>query len=332
PPATFDLMKRSLPHLLVFFLGLAVVAWIAVGYVGTSLLALAVSVLIGGLYVVGAHELLAYRRATATLDQAVGGLSSAPANVDHWLDALDPPLRSPVRLRVEGERVALPVPALTPYLVGLLVLLGMLGTLLGMMVTLRGTGIALETATDLQAIRDSLAAPVKGLGFAFGTSIAGVATSAMLGLLSALCRRERLDAVQVLDARIATTLRPHSQAYQREQTLHLLQQQTGLMPALVERRHAMMAALEQHSQAAHDRQSASQDAFQATTAATCAQLADEARQSIQQNAIDSARLAGEALRPAVETTMAALARDSSTLHDSITRSVEQQLQALTGGF
>ena len=135
-------------------------------------------------------------------------------------------LRNAVRLRVEGERVALPAPALTPYLVGLLVLLGMLGTLLGMMATLRGTGIALESATDLQAIRGSLAAPVKGLGFAFGTSIAGVASSAMLGLLSALCRRERLEQVQRLDVKIATTLRVHSQAHQRDESFRLLQQQT----------------------------------------------------------------------------------------------------------
>ena len=136
-------------------------------------------------------------------------LSAPPASLEQWLEQLDPSLRNATRLRIEGQRVALPGPALTPYLVGLLVLLGMLGTLLGMMAMLRGTGLALETATDLQAIRDSLAAPVKGLGFAFGTSIAGVATSAMLGLLSALCRRERLRVVQLLDVKIATTLRIH---------------------------------------------------------------------------------------------------------------------------
>ena len=99
----------------------------------------------------------------------------------------------------------------------------MLGTLLGMVVTLKGTGAALESATDLDAIRASLIAPVKGLGFAFGTSIAGVATSAMLGLLSALVRRERIDAAQQLDAKIATTLRVHSSAHQRDESFRLLQ-------------------------------------------------------------------------------------------------------------
>src|SRR5690606_20492781 len=133
------------------------------------------------------------------------------AGLGDWLARVHPSLHNAVRLRIEGERVALPAPALTPYLVGLLVLLGMLGTLLGMMATLRGTGLALESATDLDAIRSSLAAPVKGLGFAFGTSIAGVASSAALGLLSALLRRERSNAVQELDAGIAAHLRVHSQ-------------------------------------------------------------------------------------------------------------------------
>ena len=57
-------------------------------------------------------------------------------------------------------------------------------------------------------ISASLVAPVQGLGLAFGTSIAGVAASAALGLLSALARRERVQALQQLDACIATTLRP----------------------------------------------------------------------------------------------------------------------------
>ena len=122
--------------------------------------------------------------------------------------------------------MALPAPALTPYLVGLLVLLGMLGTLLGMMATLRGTGAALASATDLQAIRGSLAAPVKGLGFAFGTSIAGVASSAMLGLLSALCRRERLQVVQQLDAGHRHDPARPLAGHQREEAFKLLQQQT----------------------------------------------------------------------------------------------------------
>jgi hypothetical protein len=280
----------------------------------------------------GGLELLRYRQATATLEHSVVDLSTTPSNLEEWLSQLDPSLRNATRLRVEGQRVALPGPALTPYLVGLLVLLGMLGTLLGMMAMLRGTGLALETATDLQAIRDSLAAPVKGLGFAFGTSIAGVATSAMLGLLSALCRRDRQRVVQLLDVKIATTLRVHSQAYQREESFKLLQRQTELMPALIDRLQSMMATLEQQSAAASERQDASQHAFHQRTEAVYTQLATSVEQSLQNSISESAKAASEALKPVMESTMAAVARETTALHDTVTQAVQQQLQTLASGF
>ncbi|BDU19043.1 DUF802 domain-containing protein [Dyella sp. GSA-30] len=325
-------MFRNLLNLTVFLIGFVAVCWIGVGYVGSNPLGAAVALLIGACYLAGALELYRYREATATLQHAVMDLSAAPSSLGAWLDRLHPSLRNAVRLRAEGERVALPAPALTPYLVGLLVLLGMLGTLLGMMATLRGTGMALESATDLQAIRGSLAAPVKGLGFAFGTSIAGVASSAMLGLLSALCRRERLAAVQLLDAKIASTLRIYSQAYQREQAFKLLQQQTELMPALIDRLQTMMTTIEQHSMATSERQLASHQALHATTESIYTRLAASVDQSLKESAAESARATGAVLQPVVESTMAGLVRETASLHDTVTQAVKQQLQDLSTGF
>ncbi|MFT4249025.1 MAG: DUF802 domain-containing protein [Pseudomonas sp.] len=325
-------MFRKPLNLAVFLVGLAAVGWIATGYAASNPLALSVALLIGACYLAGGFELHRYRQATATLEQAVDELSAPPARLGDWLDRLHPSLRNAVRLRVEGARVALPGPALTPYLVGLLVLLGMLGTLLGMMATLRGTGIALESATDLQAIRASLAAPVKGLGFAFGTSIAGVTTSAMLGLLSTLCRRERQQAAQRLDLQIATTLRIHSQAHQRDETFKLLQRQTELMPALVERLQAMTTALEQQGLATSERQLASQEAFHGRSEAAYARLASSLEQSLKDSVAESARAAGAALQPVAEATMAALARQASALHDSVAQATQRQMEGLSAGF
>ncbi|MEN5061223.1 DUF802 domain-containing protein [Luteimonas sp. TWI1416] len=322
----------SLLPALAFALGLAAIAWIALGYIGTNPLALAVTLLIGVCYAAGALELWRYRRATGTLADAVAGLSTTPPSLGDWLDRLDPSLRAAVRLRVEGARTALPTPALTPYLVGMLVLLGMLGTLLGMMAMLRGTGLALETATDLQAIRDSLAAPVKGLGFAFGTSIAGIASSAMLGLASALVRRERSTIVHGLDAAIATTLRPHSHAYRHEETLRLLQRQVDTMPALVDRLQAMMATIEQQAGATDERQAAQQAAFHARTETVYTQLAASVERSLQTSVAQSAQAATAALQPVFETTMAALARETTALQARVAEAVDRQLQALTQGF
>lgn len=306
--------------------------WIVAGYLGSNPLALAVTLLIGVCYLAGALELHRYREATGTLTRAVAGLSAPPPALGAWLDSLHPSLRNAVRLRVEGERVALPGPALTPYLVGLLVLLGMLGTLLGMVATLRGTGMALESATDLQAIRASLAAPVKGLGFAFGTSIAGVASSAMLGLLSALYRRERLQTAQMLDVKIATSLRIYSQTHQREEAFRLLQRQTEVMPTLVDRLQTMMAAIEQQSLALNERQIASQEAFHGRAEAAYTRLASSVEQSLKTSVADSTRAAGAALQPVMQATMAGLARETAALHDTVTQAVQRQLDGLSSGF
>ena len=328
-------MNRHLTPLVapvVFLAGLAVVGWVGAGYAGTNALALAVTLIIGGFYVGGAFELHRYREATPTLTTAVARLTAPPANLGAWLDTLHPSLRNAVRLRVEGERVALPGPSMTPYLVGLLVLLGMLGTFLGMVGTLRTTGVALESAADLQAIRASLAAPVKGLGFAFGTSVAGVATSAMLGLLSTLVRRERVQAAQLLDERIATTLRVHSRHHQHDTVFALLQRQAELMPALVDRLDTMAVAMTRQNETLGERLSASQDAFHTRTEAAYARLADTVGQSLKEGIADSARAASAAIQPAVDTTMAGLANEAATVRDTVTQTVQQHLDSLSTRF
>ena len=324
-------MNRFL-HYAVFAAGLAVVCWVGAGYIGSHTLALAVTMLVGAFYLMGALELHRFQQATSTLSRAVADLSDPPANLGAWLDRLHPTLRNAVRLRIEGERVGLPGPALTPYLAGLLVLLGMLGTFLGMVVTLNGTGMALESATDLPAIRASLSAPVKGLGLAFGTSVAGVAASAMLGLASALCRRERLQAGQMLDSKIATTLRGYSLAHRREASFQLLEQQAHQMPRLVDQLQAMMAAMERQSQALNERLAAGQAQFHTKAEAVYAGLASSVDQSLKQSLSESARIAGATIQPVVEATMTGIARETASLHDTVARTVQQQLDGLSSRF
>ncbi|MDR5774616.1 MULTISPECIES: DUF802 domain-containing protein [unclassified Caballeronia] len=325
-------MPRYILNVAVFLAGLAAVCGIAIGYVGSNALAFCVTLLIGACYLAGAAELQRYQQTTYAFAHALRQLAVTPKSLAVWLESLPVVLRNAVRLRVEGERAALPAPVLAPYLVGLLVLLGMLGTLLGMVVTLRGTGAALESATDLSAIRSSLAAPVTGLSFAFGTSIAGVATSAMLGLLSALCRRERLDAVQTLDLKIATTLRVFTETHRREEGLKLMQRQAELMPKLVDRLQAMMHAIEQQSIAANERQLTNQDAFHAKTETSYRRLAASVEQSLKQSVADSARAASSALQPIMQSAMDGIAGETAALHGKIEQAVARQLDGLSSGF
>lgn len=312
--------------------GLAVVGWVGSGYVGHSPLALGMTALIGAVYLVGGVELLRFHRHTAELVRALESLKETPARLEDWLARVPGALRNSLRLRIEGERGGLPGPAVTPYLVGLLVLLGMLGTFLGMVMTLNGAVLALESTTDLQTIRSALAAPVKGLGVAFGTSIAGVAASAMLGLVSALCRRARLQAVQVLDGHLASTLRSFSLAQQRQETLLALQAQSQALPSVVDKLEALLVNMEQHQQQLSARLVAGQDAFHDRTRERFTGLADSVAQSLQASLTDAARIAGETIAPAVDHAMAGIADRTTALHVQVSESVQRQLDGLANRF
>ena len=251
----------KLLSLAAFVAGLVTVGWIGSGYLTSHFLALCITLLIAAFYLVGALELRRYAQHTAGLAQALQGLSATPQRLEDWLAHVPQALRGPVRQRVEGMRNALPGPVLTPYLTGLLVLLGMLGTFGGMVVALNGTGVALAGAEGLAAIREALSTPVQGLGLAFGTSVAGVAASAMLGLMGALWRRERLGVAQQLDAALVGPLRPFSPEHQRETSLRLLEQQSALWPQVVDGIQACMRALERQQQTLSERLSQDQARF-----------------------------------------------------------------------
>ena len=318
--------------LAAFGLGGAVLLWVGQGYVGSSPLALLMTGLIGAVYLCGAWELWRYTQTTQGLAAALAAL---PQRLDHataladWLQQVPAALRSPVRLRLEGERAGLPGPALAPYLVGLLVLLGMLGTFLGMVVTLKGAVLALESTTDLATMRAALAAPVKGLGLAFGTSVAGVAASAMLGLVAALWRRERLQTATLLDGRIATSLRGFSRAHQREATLQALQTQAAAMPAVAAQMQAVMDQMAAHNAGLHQQLLASQADFHEQAQARHAALAQAVDQSLQRSLADTARLVAATIEPIAQATLGGLARESAGLQASLLQRLEAQVDALS---
>nr|MBL8410416.1 DUF802 domain-containing protein [Dechloromonas sp.] len=315
-----------------FLIGLVVIVWVGFGYVGHSSLALVMTLIIGAVYVTGAREMLHFHTTTTALERALEAIPEQLGHLGEWLDQVPLILQNPVRLRIEGERVGLPGPAITPYLVGLLVLLGMLGTFLGMVVTLNGAVIALESTTDLQTIRASLAAPVKGLGVAFGTSVAGVAASAMLGLISALCRRERLQAALLLDTRIATVLRGFSLTHQRQETFTALQRQSQALPEMVDKLQALMEQMERQSQQLNERLVAGQEGFHREAKAIYTDLAGAVDKSLRESLVASARLAGESIEPVVAATMAGIARETSALHERLGETVDRQLDGIATRF
>ncbi len=313
-------------------LGAAAVLWVATGFFGANLLALAMTATIGTVYGIGALELHRFRQASLSLTRALSAIPENLTQLGEWLASVHPSLQNATRLRIEGERVALPGPALTPYLVGLLVMLGMLGTFLGMVVTLNGAVFALEGTADLQAIRSAFSAPIKGLGLAFGTSVAGVASSAMLGLMSAIARRERVQAAQLLDTKIAGALRSFSLSFQRQETFKALQLQSQALPAITDQLQQMVASMHSNSQLWGERMLDNQQSFQREVKEVFTQLADSVSQSLRDSLAQSAETASENIQPMVAAAMSGIAQQATVQHERMVAATQQQLDSISTRF
>ena len=313
-------------------LGALAVVWVAAGFWGSHGLALLMTLAIAAVYLFGALELHRFRQATASLTAALSAIPADLPTLSGWLTGVHASLQNPVRWRIEGERMGLPGPALTPYLVGLLVMLGMLGTFLGMVVTLNGAVFALESTSDLPAIRSAFAAPIKGLGLSFGTSVAGVASSAMLGLMSAICRRERMVVTQLLDTTIATTLRGFSLTHQRQETYQALQRQSQALPAVVDHMQAMMAQMESTSRQLNERLLSNQQAFHTDVKGVYTELASSVGQSLRDSLGQNAHAVGTSIKPVFEATMAGIAQEAKLLHERMVETTQTQLDGLSARF
>ena len=324
-------MKKHAFHL-AFALGLLALLWVAASVARTHLLVLVMTAAIALVYLLGLLELQRFRRTTAQLKQALDAVPAELSDLHGWLQQVPAALREAVRLRVEGERSALPGPAFTPYYVGLLVMLGMLGTFLGMVVTLNGAVFALEGASSVQGMRAAFSEPVKGLGLAFGTSVAGVATSAMLGLMSSLARRERALAAQTLDGLIGAGLRTFSLAHQRKETFVALQQQTQLLPQVVQQLHGLMAQMERHSQQLGERLLANQDSFHREVKTVYTDLAQSVDQTLRGSLSQSVQVVSDSIRPVVQSTMTEMAQQAQTLHERAVQNSHEHLETLNQQF
>lgn len=317
---------------LAFALGALAVLWVAAAVATTNPLVLVMTLLVAAVYGYGAMELHRYRQRTAQLVQALEQTTDIVQDLHTWLQSIPDSLQNAVRQRVEGERVALPGPAFTPYLVGLLVMLGMLGTFLGMVVTLNGAVFALEGASSVQGMRAAFSEPIKGLGLAFGTSVAGVATSAMLGLMSSLARRERARAAHQLDRLMGQQLRTFSLTHQRQETYKALQQQSQALPLVVEQLNTLMARVEQHSQQLGDSLRTQQDSFHRDVKTSYTDLAQSVDQSLRSSLSQSMQVASDSIRPVVQSTLAGMAQQAQSQHERMVTSTREQLENLNQSF
>lgn len=318
--------------MIAFLLGALSIAWMGWVFAGSDSLALTVTALIGCVYLIGFVELISYRQATGSLTHGLCRIPKQMNSLNEWLHKLDPSLQTTVGLRIEGERVGLPTPVLTPYLVGLLVMLGLMGTFLGLVDTLKGAVIALEGTSDLQAIRAGLAAPMRGLSFAFGTSVAGVSASAMLGLMSTLCKRERLHTAQILDSKISQEFRQFSVSFQRHAAYEAVQRQAKAIPELTETIHRMSQQFEQHLGTLSESLISNQENFNTNTKASYAALAQSVDKTLRGTVTDTGQLAAERIKPIVEQVMSSIRTESQNTHQHLTEALQKQFEDLSNNF
>lgn len=317
---------------LAFAIGLAVTAWIGQRFLGSDLLALSVTAIIALVYGLGFIELMGFRRTTRQLAERIESVPQNREQLESWLCDLPEQVQFAVQKRIDGYFAALPSPQLTPYLVGLLVMLGLLGTFAGMIVTLGGAASALDGSTDLSVIRGALAAPIAGLSLAFGTSIAGVAASAMLGLASTLSRRERLQASRQLDKTLRQRLHHLSTDYQRQQAFKALESQATALPQMATAMESMTARMEQLGQQMEQSLTRNQQAFHNTVGNHYQTLADSVAASLERALQSSARQSAERIVPIVTESMTALQTNAEELHKHWSATTKQQLEHLTDTF
>lgn len=324
-------MKTRLLFNTAALLGAAAILWMGLDFIGANLLALAVTAVIGFVYILGQLELVQYRAATAGLNTALDAVGDGGGDdLERWLTQVPATLHNSVSQRVQGDRVGLPVPVFSPYLVGLLVMLGLLGTFIGMVDTLQGAVTALEGSTELAAIRAGLAAPIQGLSLAFGTSVAGVAASAMLGLNATLSRRERIQVTRRLDGCTATVFREHSLQYNRQQTYLAMQGQAEALPRVAEQLTAMAGELERMGNTLAAQLLENQEKFHAEARRQYQALGESVGASLRESLAASGRLAGESIAPAVEQVMATLAAESLKTNEQLLAGNRAHLEAVSG--
>lgn len=340
-------MMTRIIFAIAFILGAAAVVAMGANFIESDKLALTVTAVIGGVYIIGFIELFQYQRATSTLTRALRSLSNEDSKritvLEEWLIKLHPSLHNAVRQRIESERIGLPVPVLTPYLIGLLVMLGLLGTFVGLVETLKGVVVVLEGSTELDAIRQALTAPMGGLGLAFGTSVAGVAASAMLGLMSTLSKRDRMLACQHLDNKIAIELRSFSRSFQQQETLKTLALQTQGLPAIADKLHTLINHMEQMSDKLGEQLLTNQTSFHTSTQTMFGDLTESVERSLHEGVVknnqvvaESGHLIIEGIKPVLQDTMLkiseAISQNVENTHQQLSQTVQDQLQTLSGQF
>jgi hypothetical protein len=153
----------------------------------------------------------------------------------------------------------------------------------------------------------------------------------MLGLMSAISRRERLDVGRQLDSRIATVLLPFSLVHQRQVTFRAVQVQARALPELVERIDAMMERIEGRAQRLDEQLLGRHEQFQRDATLAYSDLSRSVAGSLQDSLTAGAKAAGETIAPVVERAMAQIVQESQRTHERLAEVTQARVDTLLAG-
>ena len=143
-----------------------------------------------------------------------------------------------------GRPAPPPAVSATGYLLGAVIMLGMLGTFLGLVHTMSGARELMHNAPDTAALRSGLAKPLSGLVQAFGTSVAGIAASVTLGLSALLVRRQERSIRQRILDYIAQAYSAFTPTGRELRALESVAEAAASLPAAAEALNAAAARLD----------------------------------------------------------------------------------------
>lgn len=249
----------------------------------TDWVALTLVALIGLGLLVGIVEHLRRQARVERLRAALSGLppecgpgfTPPPALVD-WFTAAR-----------AGRPAPPPAISATGYLLGAVIMLGMLGTFLGLVQTMAGARALMHDAPDTAALRSGLATPLSGLVRAFGTSVAGIAASVTLGLSALIVRRHERSVRQAILDYIAQAYAAFTPTGRELRALESVADAAASLPAAAEALNAAAARLD------GVRTQIAESTTQASVSVTAA--AEHAGQAASRAATDAAEAAAAAL-------------------------------------
>lgn len=329
--------------ILTALIGAGIIGRMVYIYAGNDWVALGVTLLIAFGFSLGLVEIHRFMKKLGSWRTACDTAEHSEEEPEQALEQMPGSVSHYLRVRLNGQYSTLPQLSLTPFLVGLMVMLGLLGTFLGLVETLQGARDALTGSTELETIRMGLAAPIQGLSRAFGTSVAGVAASALLGFLLVSVRRETSSLQYDLDHLLAGPLSSLSLVGRQTLALDLLTRHVENLPTTTQALGQVGANLNQMGITLQEMQAKSA----AETAGLLSQTAQDVRTSMTSGVSESITQAAHTLEPMLTQALRAakdqaqtqfqqwntvLKADEQNRADAIANTLEQAMQAKLNGF